>query len=135
MNLIPARISHLLIEEHVGNQLVFLEEISGTRRFSIAIGALEAMALQRALTREEFARPLTHDLFLNALQAFDIVPREVRIVSMQQETFFAEIVLHQETAEASVETALDCRPSDALALAARSNLKILVNEELFATLG
>ena len=132
MNLIPSRIGHLLIEESTGNQLVFIEAIEDQRRFSIAIGPLEALAIQRALVDERFPRPLTHDLMGQMMYVFGIGLREIRIVKLEQETFYAELIL---SGKPEGLVAIDCRPSDALALLARQGeVPLLVNEAIFDAL-
>jgi hypothetical protein len=129
----PCRISHLLIEESTGNQLVFLREINGDRSFAIGIGPLEALAIQRALQGEAFPRPLTHDFCMAMLGAFSITLVEVRIVRLEHDTFFAEVDL---TGPGGRRVTIDCRPSDALALMVRgSEVPLRVNDDILAALG
>ncbi len=116
MNFRPGRLSHVLIEEHTGNQIVFLRERDGERTIPMVIGPFEAMAIQRGLRGEPFPRPLTHDLMIGLLDTLGVELRSVRIVKMEGNTFFAELVLLKPDGGM---LGIDCRPSDALALLAR----------------
>ncbi len=116
MKLIPCRMTHLVLDEQSEHQSVFISELVGDRRFPIGIGAQEAMAIDRALKRSHFARPLTHDLCAALIDATDTRLSEVRILDLRDGVFFAELRLRR--ADGS-EVPVDCRPSDALALLAR----------------
>ena len=100
---------------------LILGEIDDPRRvLTIPIGIPDATAI--AFAREGVAtpRPLTHDLFLSALQALGVVIETVRITGLAGRTFFAELVLSGSTGP----KVLDCRPSDAIALALRQELPV-----------
>ena len=81
----------------------------------IFVGFDEAMAIRRGLDAEDIGRPLTHDLLLD-------------VVEELENTYVAD--LHLDTPRESV--VIDARPSDALALAARTNAPIAVAEDVFA---
>jgi len=132
MGMTSCRLSHLLIEESTGQQMVFIREIDGERSFTISIGPLEAMAIQRTLRSEEFPRPLTHDLLQIVLDSFGIECRAVRVVDLRDDTFFAEMVLADEDDDEQI---IDCRPSDALAIMVRNpGVALEVDEEILRAL-
>jgi|SRR3989338_5280795 len=71
-------------------------------------------------------RPLTHDTIKNILDVFDIEILQVQINDMREETYLAKIFLKKENKIVSI----DVRPSDALAIAVRYQLPVLVNKDL-----
>lgn len=103
------------------NFAVVLEEMDGDRRrLPVVIGNFEAQAIAVAIERLVASRPLTHDLFKNVLENFDIELKEVVINNLLDGIFYAQLVcwkdgeLHE----------IDSRTSDALALAVRFNCPI-----------
>lgn len=128
MDLIPCRLSHILMEEHTDSQLVFISELEGPRRFSIAIGPLEAVAIDRGIKKESFPRPLTHDLLSGVIAMAGMTCKELRILDFRDGTFYANLILDDPE---GAEKAIDCRPSDGLALVARQpNCRIVVAADI-----
>jgi bifunctional DNase/RNase len=113
----------------VGGQCVLvLEETEGPRLLPIWIGLYEGGSIGMALQEEQkFPRPLTHDLFLNVLNAFGGAIRKVLVTSLKDSTFFAEIHVEME----GKTVVLDARPSDSIALAVRQKCPIYVADEVF----
>lgn len=97
------------------NYAVVLGERRGSRRLPIVIGSFEAQAIAVAMERMVPNRPLTHDLFKNALDTFDIELREVIINNLLDGIFYAKLICTRngETDE------IDSRTSDAIAMAVR----------------
>ncbi|WP_255170691.1 bifunctional nuclease family protein [Natrononativus amylolyticus] len=97
----------------------------------IFIGFEEATSIARGLEAEDIGRPLTHDLLLDVME--ELGGRIDRVVISEIEetaeggTYIAD--LHVETPRDSV--VIDARPSDSLALAARTNAPIEVTESVF----
>lgn len=133
MSLRPCFLSHVVIDEHAEQQVVFVSERGGTRRFPITIGVFEATAIDRAVKGQRFPRPLTHDLLMTCLESLGARLAEVRIVDLQEHTFFARLVLvHGDQPPIEV----DCRPSDAIALLVRrAEVPLLVAEHVLAEAG
>lgn len=126
-------LSNLLLEERGDQQVIFLTERDGGRRIPIVVGPFEAAAIDRAVKGARFPRPLTHDLFVNLLDALGQTVREIRIVDLREGTFYAEIVIVDADGN---ETLLDCRPSDAIALMVRlPGVSLQVAEEILAEAG
>ena len=86
-------LSGISIDEEADQQTVLVNERSGTRRFPIAIGQMEALAIDRAVKGQIFPRPLTHDLLLVTLDAMLCELSEIRITDLRGGTFFAELAI------------------------------------------
>ncbi|MEX2183932.1 MAG: bifunctional nuclease family protein [Chloroflexota bacterium] len=102
---------HMLSSRHV----VILKETGRERYLPIWIGPWEASAIAMRLQGLTPERPLTHDLFANALEALDAKVARVVISDLADETFHARLYVVHDGQEGEV----DARPSDALALAVR----------------
>ncbi len=96
------------------------------RCLTIIIGKAEEHAIHRAVTGERPPRPLTHELFLSALESFGISVKEARVTGLQEGTFFGALVLER----AGEEHVVDSRPSDAVALAMMTGARVTVAEEV-----
>lgn len=105
-----------------------LEEIDGPRLLPIWIGLYEGGAIGMALSGQQFPRPLTHDLFVQALDELSAKVKHVIITELKDATFFAEVALVKENGD---EIFIDARPSDSVALAVRAKCPILVDEKVF----
>ncbi|MCD6288403.1 MAG: bifunctional nuclease family protein [Candidatus Hydrogenedentes bacterium] len=102
------------------------------RVLPIWIGTTEAFAIQSALKKAPMKRPLTHDLIVYILQGFNAVARHVHIYKLEEQTYYANLVLVQkdETGADRQVTKIDCRPSDAIAIAVRMGCPVFVDEEV-----
>ena len=120
------RVFGLTIDPQSKTPIVVLREASGDAVLPVWVGAMEAMAISLVLNNESRPRPLTHDLFLMTLKAFKAELRRVEINDLREGTFYAVLVLSGPDGR----TRVDCRPSDAIALAMRAGAPILVEEEV-----
>lgn len=99
----------------------------------IFIGFNEATSIARGLEAEDIGRPLTHDLLLDVMEELGSRVDRVVVNEIKERadgrggTYIAD--LHVQTPRG--ETVIDCRPSDSLALAARTNVPIEITEEVF----
>ncbi|MEW6115013.1 MAG: bifunctional nuclease family protein [Thermodesulfobacteriota bacterium] len=107
--------------------VVILKEKSGERELYIWIGPVEAMALQRAMNKEVFQRPLTHELLRNIMEKSGLTLEHIEIDDLRDHTYYATIYL--KTSEAKLLT-VDARPSDSLVLATWSGVPIFVSEKV-----
>lgn len=113
---------------NVGGQCVLvLEETEGPRLLPVWIGLYEGGSIGMALAGQKFPRPLTHDLFLDALERLGTTLEKVVVTDLRDSTFFAEIHLKRDEERLVV----DARPSDSIALAVRRNCPIYVADEVF----
>lgn len=113
------------------NYAVVLDEVEGSRRLPIVIGSFEAQAIAVAMERMTPSRPLTHDLFKNALEAFEIGLQEVIINNLVDGIFYAKLLCIQngDTVE------IDSRTSDAIAMAVRFGCPIYTYEFILDAAG
>jgi bifunctional DNase/RNase len=106
-------LSHSVTQSH--NYAVVLGEMKGQRRLPIVIGGFEAQAIAVAMERMTPNRPLTHDLFKNTLDTFDVELKEVVINNLLDGIFYAQLVCVRD----GEEFVIDSRTSDAIAMAVR----------------
>ncbi len=106
-----------------------LGEEDSTRRIPIVIGATEAQSIAMHLQGLTPTRPLTHDLFISLMQAYGIELMRVVISKMEKEVFYSELVFKD---KAGVETKIDSRTSDAVAIAVRCQSSIYTTEEIIS---
>lgn len=103
-------------------RIVILRERDAERYLPIWIGVYEAESITIALQEVEVARPLTHDLMRNIFNELGARIIRVEVVALRDDTFFGNIVV-----EANGRTLnIDSRPSDALAIAVRAHVSVLV---------
>jgi hypothetical protein len=107
--------------------VVVLKEANGERELYIWIGPVEAMALQRALNKEVFQRPLTHELLRNIIDKAAMTLEHIEIDDLRDHTYYATIYLKNEDAGI---LSVDARPSDSLVLATWSGAPIFVSEKV-----
>jgi bifunctional DNase/RNase len=119
---IPVELVGVRIELPSNQPIVLLKETEGTRYLPIWIGAAEATAIAFALEGVEPQRPLTHDLLKLSLEALDARVQRVVVTEMRDGIYFADLVLSRD----GTEIAVSSRPSDAIALAARTAAPIFV---------
>jgi hypothetical protein len=115
---------HMLSNRHV----VILKDAERERYLPIWIGPWEASAIAMKLQGLSAERPLTHDLFVAALEQLGVRIDRVVISELAEETYHARLFLER-NGEAFE---LDARPSDSVALAVRADVRILVAEEVLA---
>jgi len=112
-------------------RLVVLRQMDHERFLPIWVGPYEAEAITVALQEVEMVRPLTHDLLKNVFGSFDAHIVRVEIVALRDEIYFGNIV-----AEADGKTInIDSRPSDAIALAVRAHVPVLVHPSVMDEAG
>jgi uncharacterized protein len=107
--------------------VVILKEKSGERELYIWIGPVEAMALQRAMNKEVFQRPLTHELLRNVLEKVGVNIEHIEIDDLRDHTYYATLYL--KGADSKLIT-IDARPSDSLVLATWTGVPIFVSEKV-----
>ena len=98
-----------------------------TLSLPIKIGNIEASAISLGIDQESTQRPLTHDLLRSVLDSLDADIKSVRIVGVHGTTFFSQIELISKEGE---HIYVDARPSDAIALAVRTNAPIFADESV-----
>jgi bifunctional DNase/RNase len=124
--MIQMSIRGISVDAAAGSAILVLEGPGG-ETLAIAIGVAEATSIAKELEGIDFPRPLTHDLLMSCLEALGAALESVEVVDLREETYFAEIVLRD--AGGAVQR-LDARPSDAIALAVRTDAPILVHRKV-----
>jgi bifunctional DNase/RNase len=114
-----------------GAYALVLGESIGKRRLPIIIGGFEAQAIAIELEKMTPSRPLTHDLFKNFADEFDIHVQEVIIYNLVEGIFFAKLICEKDGKEIEI----DSRTSDAIALAVRFECNIFTYEFVLGSAG
>jgi hypothetical protein len=126
--MIEMKIAGIAIDAITRSPIVLLKDASERRALPIYIGQDQARAILGALEKQIPPRPLTHDLMANMFEAWDMALERVIIHSLQDNTFYALMIVRQ----GEVKKEIDARPSDAIAIALRTNAPIWVMEEVIA---
>jgi len=112
-------------------RIVILREQNTERYLPIWIGVYEAESITIALQEVEVARPLTHDLLTKVFHQLDARVLRAEVVALQDDTFYGNIVVEKNGSILNI----DARPSDALAIAVRAHVPILVMKSVMETAG
>lgn len=111
----------------IGKQpIVLLKTMEGNKFLPIWIGHPEAAAILIKLQGTRLPRPMTHDLLTNLIGRFDAELSRITVTELKDSTFYAKLTLLKDGAEIDI----DSRPSDALALAVRTEAPIFASTEL-----
>jgi len=115
-----------------GAYALILNEVDGDRKLPIVIGAFEAQSIAIALEKEiKPPRPLTHDLFKNFSDRFDIVVKQVIIHKLVDGVFYSSLICERD----KIEEIIDARTSDAIALALRFQAPIFTYKNILDKAG
>lgn len=124
--LLRMKVYGLTIDPMTNSPIIILKDLDGDKTLPIWIGLLEATAIASELENIQFSRPMTHDLMKNLLEHLGARVVRIEICDLRDNTFYALIYLVVQNKEFS----MDARPSDALALALRTQAPIFVDEEV-----
>jgi bifunctional DNase/RNase len=117
-----------LVSQH---RIVMLKDMESEQQLAIWIGPCEAEAITIELQNTKVARPLTHDLLRNAIEAMGGTVARIVVNDLRDAVFYATLYV-----EANGEVKeIDCRPSDAIALAVRTKVPIFVEEHVLEEAG
>ena len=124
---IIVEVNSIRLEENTESPIMLLLDPSSQKVLPIWIGTIEAVSIAYAQEGIKHPRPQTHDLLVDVIESLNAKLDEVIISDLKDNTYFAEIVIIDDNGK----TSLSCRPSDAIALALRTDTKISVNIDLF----
>ena len=111
----------------VGKQpIVLLKTMEGNRFLPIWIGHPEAAAILIRMQGTQLPRPMTHDLLMSVIDTFDGEVTRITVTELKESTFYARLTLMKDGSEVDI----DSRPSDALALAVRTDAPIFASTDL-----
>jgi len=122
-------LSHSVTQSH--NYAVVLGELDGDRRLPIVIGGFEAQAIAVAMENMNPNRPLTHDLFKNTLDTFNVQLKEIVINNLLDGIFYAQLVCEMNGEVVKI----DSRTSDAIAMSVRFGCPIYTFEFIMDAAG
>jgi uncharacterized protein len=126
--MLEMKVAGIALDAITRSPIVLLKDASDRRALPIYIGQEQARAIMGALENQKPPRPLTHDLIVNILEAWNMSVERIIIHSLQKDTFYAALIIKQ----GDVKKEIDARPSDAIAIALRTNTPIWVMEEVIA---
>ncbi|MGD9506799.1 MAG: bifunctional nuclease family protein [Syntrophobacteraceae bacterium] len=120
------RVTGLLMDPQTNTPILILKDLESEKSLPIWIGLLEATAIATELEKVRFPRPMTHDLIKTCFDQLDVQVERVEVCDLRENTYYAVIYLRN---SGSV-TPVDARPSDAIAIALRTNAPIFVKEDV-----
>lgn len=123
---IRMKVNGITLDPFTNMPIVILKDLKNEHALPIWIGIAEASAIATELEKISLARPMTHDLLRNILCELGVALERVEVTELRNNTFYATIYLR--TGEKVL--AIDSRPSDAIALALRTDSPIFVAEEV-----
>lgn len=124
--MIEMQVASVALDIITKNPRLLLKDISDNYFISMDIGQKEAQSIIAAIQNQKSPRPMTHDLFANLLKACHLPLKGVIIHSIEENTFYAYLCVQQ----GEVIHEIDSRPSDAIALALRTDTPIWATENL-----
>ncbi len=123
---IKMKVKTLLFDPVSNMPIIILKDESSEEILPIWVGLFEANAIAMQMEKIQSPRPMTHDLLRNMLSQFNVELEKVVINDLMESTFFATLYLKYNGSHAIV----DSRPSDAIALALRTDSPIYVDSEV-----
>ena len=123
---IEVRIRGLMMDPATNMPIVVLKDVGSDTVMPIWVGIFEANAIAIEIEKVAAPRPMTHDLARNLMRYMNAELERVVITELRDDTFFAVLWLRHDNELMTV----DARPSDAIALALRSDCPIFVSEQV-----
>jgi len=124
--MIEMKVTSILLDTKSNIPIVVLKSKTNSKSLPIGIGIFEASAIALKLDGVNSPRPLTHDLMKSIIEKLNAKVAKIHINALKDNTFYAKILL--EAAQKKLN--IDCRPSDAIALALRTDSPIFVEEKI-----
>lgn len=122
-----AEVLAVVVDQRTQQPTVMLQGKRDHRTLAMAIGLAEATGIAVPLQGVTPPRPLTHDLFITLFGRLKVTLRRVVITDLRDDIYYATVYL----SNGSGEMTLDSRPSDAIALAIRAKVPVLVEDRVF----
>ena len=122
------KVAGIALDAATRSPIILLRDAVERRALPIYVGQDQAKSILGALENHKPPRPLTHDLFVNLLETWDMTLEKIIIHSLQDSTFYAVLIVRQ----GEIRKEIDARPSDAIAIALRTDSPIWVMEEVIA---
>jgi uncharacterized protein len=125
--LVEVKIGALIMDPNSNSPIVVLKGVDSDTILPIWVGAFEANAIALEIEKIVPQRPMTHDLIRNLITEIGYKVVRVIITDLKENTFYAQIELTDEQGKI---VTLDARPSDAIALALRSDCAIFAEQKV-----
>ncbi len=123
---VQMELRRIIISENGEQQIIYLREVDGKREFPIVIGIFEATSIDRRVKGMPTPRPLTHDLITAVVEQMGGEVQDIVISDLRDHTYYAKLRVRSDGELIEV----DCRPSDAIALAVTAKVPIYVSEDV-----
>lgn len=123
---VEMKIRGLVMDPATNMPIVILKEAQSDTVLPIWVGLYEANAIALEIEKSTTPRPMTHDLLRNLIRDLNATVEKIVVTELKNDTFYAVIWMQQD----GVPVSIDARPSDALALALRSDCPIFVSEDV-----
>ena len=127
--MIEMRVMGIALDTRTGSPIIVLNDAENRKALPIWIGSAEASSIIRKIENIPSLRPLTHDLFINFARQAGFKITRIEINDVDEQTYFSSIFLVDSNGK---ETEVDSRPSDAIAIAIRADVPILVSAAVMA---
>ncbi len=124
--MVRMKVARIILDPFTNSPIVILKDLEDRKALPIWIGIFEANAIAMKLEDVTTPRPMTHDLIANILESLKASVEKIVVNDLVDNTFYATIFL--KTGNGTLE--IDSRPSDAIAIALRTNAPIYVEEEV-----
>jgi len=125
---IAIELSRIITKDLDAEQVIYLKEVGGTRGFPMLIGEFEAKTIERRVKGFVPPRPLTHDLIVSIVEHLGGQLQDVVITELKDQTYYARLRIRHN----GELIAVDCRPSDAIAVSLCCNprLPLYIEEDV-----
>ncbi|MGA7874223.1 MAG: bifunctional nuclease family protein [Desulfoferrobacter sp.] len=120
------KVSGLVMDPQTNTPILILKDVRDDTSLPIWIGLLEATSIATELEKIQFPRPMTHDLLKNCFDHLNVQVERIEVCDLRNNTYFALIYLKNNDQISPI----DARPSDAIAIALRTNAPIYVKEDV-----
>ena len=120
------RVTGIALDPFTNTPIVILKDSTGKKILPIWVGYSEASSIAMELEKTPRIRPITHDLLKNILDMADCKISKIEVTELKDNTFYSLMYLKKEEKE----IVIDSRPSDAIAIALRTDSPIYVKEEV-----
>lgn len=125
---IEMKVSGLVMDPQTNSPILILKDLQNEASLPIWIGLLEATSIATELEKIHFPRPMTHDLIKNCFDYLNVKVERIEVCDLRDNTYYALIYLRDHDGLSPI----DARPSDAIAIALRTNAPIYVKEDVLS---
>jgi hypothetical protein len=129
--MVEMKVQGLVFDSETNQSIVILKEEATGRTLPIWVGIFEANAITMGIEHTYTPRPMTHDLLKNIIEGLQAAVRKIMVTELKANTFYAVVILESEGRQVEI----DSRPSDAIALALRTQAPIYVAEKVLDAAG